>query len=858
MAGNWWENDPVVKPAQQQQAAPAAEWWKNDPVVKPAAPQASARPWYQQDLMNPDFAGPMLAQGATGLMEAAPALAGLPMDAIVHGGNWLRRQMDLPETPMEKTRLSVLGSEGLQNLRRSVIPDFAGEPQTTPQRLSRKAGQFLPYALAPEAALPTATSFVGSEAGRLTDQAGWTGGYGEPIGAIAGGVAPAVTGAGIRAGQRVARRMGEADPEALAPRLEAMRAQAGADFDSLQNSDVIVTPNGVNRLASGVRGFLRTQGYSKKLQPGIEAVLDDLDETLQGGNATYQHLINTRRIAQNAGLGRELPARQGFMAGRIVDMIDDYLETLQTRPGDFIAGGDPKAAFQTLQNANSAYRRVAKIDTLHSAIERGIENAGPHVGNVEASIATQIKLMLRSKGARTQFSKQERAGLKEIVHGDNLQNLLRGVGKLSPENIVPLLGEIIVAVTNPMTIPAALLGAGGGFVARRLAGARTNAKLNALSEQILRGDGQGASAPGASPRPGATPAQGPTPPFMPAPPTLPQNAPPQLPRPQGVPATGATMYSNPFGERIASGIERAIGLKDRPPPNRPQARRPAPDEPLTLGPEQEVQTAYHGTPHDFDRFDMSKIGTGEGAQAYGHGLYFAESEGVARSYRDNLSRPQFTHTTDGRPINTTLQNMIEDAYNDLRGSTHGANRQGIVDLVSAKLERQIADAAKANDFNWYNRASDLRSELHRDARRLPIEPTGRMFQVAIRARPEEFLDWDAPLSEQHPNVKAMLEDSYPGMSTRGGTIQSQFTQGIGPRAADALRKAGIKGIRYRDAGSRGTDVASATYNYVIFDDKLISVLRKYAIPMTVTAGGVIVSGANLPPDIKAQIERTGT
>src|SRR5258706_8248564 len=32
-------------------------------------------------------------------------------------------------------------------------------------------------------------------------------------------------------------------------------------------------------------------------------------------------------------------------------------------------------------------------------------------------------------------------------------------------------------------------------------------------------------------------------------------------------------------------------------------------------------TAYHGSPHDFDRFDLSRIGTGEGAQAYGHGLY---------------------------------------------------------------------------------------------------------------------------------------------------------------------------------------------------------------------------------------------
>ena len=48
-------------------------------------------------------------------------------------------------------------------------------------------------------------------------------------------------------------------------------------------------------------------------------------------------------------------------------------------------------------------------------------------------------------------------------------------------------------------------------------------------------------------------------------------------------------------------------------------------------------TAYHGSPHDFDQFDSSKIGTGEGAQAYGHGLYFAESEPVAKGYRDKLS-----------------------------------------------------------------------------------------------------------------------------------------------------------------------------------------------------------------------------
>mgnify|MGYP000081260380 CR=1 FL=1 len=42
--------------------------------------------------------------------------------------------------------------------------------------------------------------------------------------------------------------------------------------------------------------------------------------------------------------------------------------------------------------------------------------------------------------------------------------------------------------------------------------------------------------------------------------------------------------------------------------------------------------AYHGSPHDFDRFLMDKIGTGEGAQAYGHGLYLADHPEVAKGY----------------------------------------------------------------------------------------------------------------------------------------------------------------------------------------------------------------------------------
>lgn len=49
------------------------------------------------------------------------------------------------------------------------------------------------------------------------------------------------------------------------------------------------------------------------------------------------------------------------------------------------------------------------------------------------------------------------------------------------------------------------------------------------------------------------------------------------------------------------------------------------------------QSAYHGTPHKFDKFSLDAIGSGEGAQAHGWGLYFAADKNVSGDYRIKLS-----------------------------------------------------------------------------------------------------------------------------------------------------------------------------------------------------------------------------
>ena len=59
--------------------------------------------------------------------------------------------------------------------------------------------------------------------------------------------------------------------------------------------------------------------------------------------------------------------------------------------------------------------------------------------------------------------------------------------------------------------------------------------------------------------------------------------------------------------------------------------------PRTLNP-QTGAVVWHGSPHKFDKFDSAHIGKGEGAQAYGHGLYLADSPAVAKGYQATTTK----------------------------------------------------------------------------------------------------------------------------------------------------------------------------------------------------------------------------
>lgn len=248
--------------------------------------------------------------------------------------------------------------------------------------------------------------------------------------------------------------------------------------------------------------------------------------------------------------------------------------------------------------------------------------------------------------------------------------------------------------------------------------------------------------------------------------------------------------------------------------------------------------AYHGSPYQFSRFDSGQIGSGEGAQAYGHGLYFAENEATAKAYRDNLARPTELYV-DGKPLTgsgMTGQEMRAARFIEDAGGW-GIARQRMVDAIMAETD----PAKKAVLGRDYQALLDLSPRVSFGG---PYK--GSMYEVQINRDPEHFLDWDKPLSQQSQHVRDRLdllrrsnnvpEKNNVGEETTGGQMMEYLIDRFrrdrtipDPHVAVAneLRGEGIPGIRYLDAGSRGTKEGSR--NAVVFDDSIIEILRRYGI-----------------------------
>ena len=285
--------------------------------------------------------------------------------------------------------------------------------------------------------------------------------------------------------------------------------------------------------------------------------------------------------------------------------------------------------------------------------------------------------------------------------------------------------------------------------------------------------------------------------------------------------------------------------------------------------------AWHGTRADFDKFDMGFLGTGEGAQVYGWGLYFTDTKEIAeRQYRDRLSETQLV--ADGEP----LYDQIKAAADGDEAATQALLKQidlavtinsqfsgsgpteleGVAkDLLDAaySLQDETDEASRDGDTRRAaQNAKELRSlitslEILDKLGNLKVsrQSAGKLYNVELKPSDDDWLLWDEPLTKQSPKVLAALRSfgfrpqsrfekvldaiTLPRalrLDVDGRYMYEALVEELGsPKEASlALLAAGIRGNKYLDGNSRGPDVKNPAYNYVLFSDEDVEITAKYS------------------------------
>jgi hypothetical protein len=147
----------------------------------------------------------------------------------------------------------------------------------------------------------------------------------------------------------------------------------------------------------------------------------------------------------------------------------------------------------------------------------------------------------------------------------------------------------------------------------------------------------------------------------------------------------------------------------------------------------------------------------------------------------------------------------------------------IGDILREKITREKSLYGTSTTEAWANKLEDIS----------PNSSTGRMYEVNIKANPEDFLDWDKPLSQQSEKVRAAIEE-WLGPEYANSTLMTGANLAPTKGGTNKLPEIGIPGIKYLDQGSRVAGEGSR--NYVVFDDALVEILRKYGLLPLIAAG----------------------
>ena len=291
------------------------------------------------------------------------------------------------------------------------------------------------------------------------------------------------------------------------------------------------------------------------------------------------------------------------------------------------------------------------------------------------------------------------------------------------------------------------------------------------------------------------------------------------------------------------------------------------------------QSAWHGSPHDFDEFDLGAIGTGEGNQAHGWGLYFAKDKKVSKQYKDVLSKLQGSNKSSLFKVEIPNETELLPEQYPISGYgryVRDSLKNGLHKMSDEQLERFTSLLIKyhkdsiigdkwVNKYTHFMDVGYIISELHNKNKTINdinkiqkrnvdrflksvgidenidtiagnealLEDVYKKFRYDLYPQYEKERQLEREREEKAiSNVKTDVYGALEKTNIVGKQLYSFLSHALGndehfnlhnvknaKKASEFLNSIGIKGIYY-DGEQDGRC-------YVVFDDKAIKVIEKY-------------------------------
>ncbi|CAB4138485.1 hypothetical protein UFOVP330_76 [uncultured Caudovirales phage] len=244
----------------------------------------------------------------------------------------------------------------------------------------------------------------------------------------------------------------------------------------------------------------------------------------------------------------------------------------------------------------------------------------------------------------------------------------------------------------------------------------------------------------------------------------------------------------------------------------------------------------------YGRVRLDKAKTGAGAQAYGPGYYVGDIAATATSYRNRFS-PDSKLTAFGGQEYKSARDLAKEIL--ANANLNPTEAEELLDPLSSAafsvmrnnpLDASISDMRGTFSDRRSGELLDKAESLFRSAEPR-IETSGRVYEVQVPAAAEDFIDYSLPFNEQSQKVQDFLS----GLVDRGmyestsRALSDAFTSGAGGKLiAEEAKKAGL-------AGNRFPAERFGSSNYVLINEDLINIVKKYGIAGAATVLGVSVA-----------------